>query len=236
MKIAIVEDNDAAASLLSQYLKKFSEEVHEVFQLDIYPNGFDFLEGFHAQYAVVFMDIEMPMMNGMETSRKLRSIDNSVLLVFVTNMAQFALQGYEVQGFDFIVKPLNQELFEPKMKRIYKAAHEKENDPYITLSRRQGIRKIALRDLLYVEVRGHEITYHLAQETLSQYGTMKEAEKSLPKESFSRCNNPFLIHLAHLSGVEGEEAVLSNGERLKISRHHRKDFLKDYADYLGGHV
>src|SRR5574344_3133049 len=157
MKIAIVEDSAEACELLQTSLESFAKEVHDVFQIDTYANGLNFLEAFHGQYAVIFMDIEMPFMNGMETSRKLRQIDNDVLLVFVTNMAQFALQGYEVQGFDFIVKPLKKELFEPKMKRIYKVAHEKESEPFITVTRRQGIRKIALRELLFVEVRGHEI-------------------------------------------------------------------------------
>lgn len=105
--IAIVEDSKEATDVLKSYFDRFSEEMGARFNVVCFDNALDFLENYSSAFNLVLMDINMPHMDGMEASHRLREIDNNVTLIFVTNMAQYAIRGYEVGATDFIVKPVH---------------------------------------------------------------------------------------------------------------------------------
>ena len=105
--IAIIEDEEAMSNQLVSYFAKFGKENNESFSFAIFNNAETFLKNYKKEYSVVLMDINLPGMNGMECVKKLREIDDTVLVVFVTNLSQFAVDGYEVKAFDFVVKPIS---------------------------------------------------------------------------------------------------------------------------------
>ena len=115
--IAIIEDERDAAQLIRSYLDEYSKSSGEQFTVYEFSNAVRFLENYTAKYDIVFMDIELPDMNGMEASRRLRMMDKDVILIFVTNMAQCAVSGYEVEAFSFIVKPATYNNFVMKLER-----------------------------------------------------------------------------------------------------------------------
>ena len=105
-KIAILEDDNEAGRLLSEYFLKYGEEKNIKFEIKIYSLVKDFIDKYVTS-DLVLIDIELPDGNGFETSTLLRKHDKDVMIIFVTNMAQYAIKGYEVSAFDFIVKPVN---------------------------------------------------------------------------------------------------------------------------------
>ena len=117
IKVAIVEDEATVQELLKGYFTEFQKTSEETFSLSVFNNGEAFLDKFKPVYDMVLMDIEMPGINGMETAERLRKIDKNVVLIFVTNLAQYALKGYEVDAIDFAVKPLSFEDFALKIKK-----------------------------------------------------------------------------------------------------------------------
>lgn len=121
--IAIIEDEEEALARIRGYLERFSSESGESFRIVVYGNAIDFLEKYKPNYDIVFMDIKLPNMDGMEAAKKLRALDRFVALVFVTNMKQFAVKGYEVDALDFIVKPVKYPDFVLKLQRVL-ARHE----------------------------------------------------------------------------------------------------------------
>ena len=119
LKAAIVEDEPISASLLQSFLNKFSKENRVSIDVDVFLNELDFINNYQKGiYSVIFMDIEMPHMDGITLSKKLREKDTEVILIFVTNMSQLAIKGYEVNALDFIVKPVEYSSFSMKMKRV----------------------------------------------------------------------------------------------------------------------
>lgn len=106
LKIAIVEDEEEEVALLEEGIKRFFAESGTEYITAVFRNGMKFLEGYRGDCDVVLMDIEMPLLDGFRTAQKLREIDPSVTLIFITNMPNYAVKGYEVDALGFIVKPV----------------------------------------------------------------------------------------------------------------------------------
>ena len=106
VRIAIVEDTQTDSKTLMRYVKEYTRLVNVEVEISVFDNAVKFLDKYTPKFDIVFMDIEMPYINGMEASKKLRELDQKVILIFVTNLAKYAIKGYEVQAFDFVVKPI----------------------------------------------------------------------------------------------------------------------------------
>ena len=98
--VSIVEDSEKDARRLKKYVERYAEELGEIVEINLHWDGLDFLKSYKLDADLVFLDIEMPLFNGLEVSQKLREIDRDVNIVFVTNMAQYALKGYKVGALD----------------------------------------------------------------------------------------------------------------------------------------
>ena len=105
--IAIVEDEDLAAQALIDHIKQYEAQTGQSFQIFRFANGADFLQDYRAVYAVVFLDVQMPRMNGLETALQLRRCDKNVSIIFITNLVQYALKGYEVDAVSYLIKPVS---------------------------------------------------------------------------------------------------------------------------------
>ncbi|WP_407270436.1 LytR/AlgR family response regulator transcription factor [Radiobacillus sp. PE A8.2] len=229
-RIAIVEDEPRASDLLSGYLNRFSEENRENFVITEYRNAPSFLDQYQSGFDIILLDIEMPYMNGMDMARKLREIDSEVIIIFVTNMAQFAVKGYEVDALDFIVKPVSYSNFVFKMKRALNALKVNEEQE-IVVSYAGGLTRISSNKLLYVEVSGHNVTYHLIDKKIEARGSLSKIESDLSKWNFLRCNRCYLVNPRYVEWVH-KYTVKVGDDVLQISHPKRKEFMRDLNDWL----
>ena len=115
ISIAIVDDDNDSRDFIRRMLIRYGAEKNTEFVVDGYENAVDFIEKYKAGYDLIFMDIMMPYMDGMTAAAKLRELDTNVLLVFITTMAQYAAQGYDVDAFGFLIKPVTYESIALKM-------------------------------------------------------------------------------------------------------------------------
>lgn len=230
IKAIIVEDEKNESNRLSSFLKRFSEENSVVFDIKVFSSGLTFLSEYNTPADIVFMDIELPDVDGMEICRRLRKIDSKVIIIFVTNMAQYAVKGYEVDATDFIIKPIYYAEFAVKLKKAidYISLNE---DRFIMLSYYGMMRRLNVNEIYYVEVRSHNIIYHTERENIEMKGTLKDAEGILEKYGFSRCNNCYLVNLKHVVEICETMATLTDGSRLAVSRSKKKAFLKNLTDF-----
>lgn len=182
-------------------------------------------------YHVIFMDIEMPGLDGMQAAHVIRQKDSYVVIVFITNIARYAVQGYEVGALDFILKPIKYEAFAVRMNRIVKKA-DRPAGKSIVVSSRKGMFRIALSQLLYVEVNRHQVSYHTIEQEICVSGSLKEAESMLLKNHFEKCNSCYLVNLRHVKGIKDDYALVGE-EKLQISRSRKKGFMQAVADYVG---
>lgn len=233
IRTAIVEDDPQDAQRLQEMLRRFSAESGQEFQIHWFSDSETFLHPYRP-CDLVFLDIELPGKNGMDTARQLRRTDELVTLIFVTNMAQYALHGYDVDALDFILKPLQYGSFSMKMKKAVRNI-AKRDDTSLTLSLPSGFVRVEASQIRYVEVQKHYLTYHTETGDYTVRQSMRTAEETLLPLHFLRCNNCYLVNLRHVTGVS-DNTVLVDGQPLQISRPRRASFLKGLADYLGGNI
>ena len=186
--------------------------------MDYFSSGAELLFSGASGYDMLLMDIEMPQMSGMEVARRVRREDQHVAIVFITNMANYALQGYEVEAMDFIVKPYTYEVFQFRMDRV------------VLLTSNDQVYRVLLSELLYVEVAQHTLIYHTEQGEIAVRGSMREAEKALMPYGFCKCSQSYLIHLRFVTRVKDDEVFL-NKERIHISRGSKKELIRALAEY-----
>ncbi len=231
--IAIVDDEENARESLLSFLETFSEKEKVCFKYYEFHTGTSFLEACRqTKFDLIFLDIEMPGLNGLETGKELRKINKNSIIIFVTNLAQYAIKGYSIHAYDYMIKPLNYEGFYLKMKELMPLlnSHEKHN-LILNLSSSSKV-VIVVEEILYVESHSHDIYYHMEDGNIYRvYGTLGISEKSLPKETFVRCNSCYLINLAQISSIAGDDVIIGE-ERLKISRPRKRDFLHSFETYF----
>jgi len=170
--IAIVEDDKKSAKILQDYILRYSEEKQEPLAVECFENGLNFISDYKASCDIALMDIEMPHMNGLDTARKLREFDSQIPLIFITNMAQYAINGYEVQALDFMVKPIEYFNFSLKLDKAIRIC-KKLHGYQIYVPSEQGTVKIDIADLIYIESAKHYLYLHTSKEKERDFSPAK---------------------------------------------------------------
>ena len=233
LRVAIVEDSVSDRELLRQYLSQFSQETGENCDVSTYTDGVTLLEKFRpGLYDLILMDIQLPHLDGMSTARELRNLDEVVLILFITNMAQYALKGYEVDALDYMLKPVSYFAFALKMRKVQRVQRERGKEARM-LPFDGELRRIPLRSILYVEVTNHQLCFHTYEGDSVMSGSLKTWEEDLSPYHFVRCNNCYLVNLLHVLGVT-TDTVKVGGFSLRISRPRRKEFMQALSEYYGG--
>lgn len=228
--VAVVEDELAAAQDLERFLEQFGTQEGIVFSVTRFTSADGFLKQYQPIFDLVFMDIRMPGTDGMTAAEKLRQVDRVVPLVFVTSMVQFAVKGYSVDALDFIVKPVQYPAFRLKMKRIVGAVKAQQNGG-IMVNMVGSSRIIPANRLYYVEVSGHNLTYHTVEGDYSIRGKLSAVEQQLPAEMFFRCGASHIVNLRYVTQVFAEDAEVA-GALIRIGRGRKREFMTALTAWL----
>lgn len=237
IRVAIVDDDSSMADLLASYLEKYAVKNGVEFGTDKFSDSVNFLTGYTSRYDIVFLDIEMPDMNGMDVARKMRDIDESAALVFVTNMRQYAINGYEVGADDFMIKPVAYYDFAMKLDRVMKRLG-KRGLPTVAINNEGIMKYIPINAVSYVEVFHHRLVYHTDDGVFESRGSLNKIESLFTENNFARCNNFCLVNLGYVKGVDGHTLFVGNGiskktDEISISHPRRKAFIASLNKYLG---
>ncbi|MDR2071386.1 MAG: LytTR family DNA-binding domain-containing protein [Treponema sp.] len=232
IQAAIVEDDFATQGLLWDYLRRYETENHEAFEIALFRDGAEIIRNYQPRFDIILLDVQMETMDGFTTAKHIRAVDENVILIFVTNMGQYAIKGYEVDALSYLLKPVPYFAFSREINRSLQRLQKKKTE-HFTLYNENGFTRLDIIKILYVERDRHRVLVHTETHTYSTVGTIKEIEAKLGSGHFFRCNSGYIVNMVHVTEVK-DNFVMVGKYRLSISRPKKKAFMAALTDYFGG--
>lgn len=230
IRIALVEDDPIYVRQLKEYLTRYEKSVGEKFVITCFSDGDEIAIGYKAEYDIILMDIEMGFMDGMTAAEEIRKLDTEVVIIFITNMPQYAIKGYAVDALDYVLKPISYYAFTQRIDRAI-SRMQRRSRRYICVTGKNGVQKLEFSRISFVEVQGRKLVYHTLDGTVIAQGTMKDAEESLDSKMFFRCNKGYLVNLEQVDSIQEDNAIVG-GETVQISRSKKRAFLDALNNYI----
>lgn len=230
LKVAILDDTIGDIERLKNLLIQYSNNHFHQITVDVFNRGIIFLDNVKKMYDIVFFDIDMPVINGLEVAKKLREYDDKVAIVFVTNLASLAINGYEVNALDFLVKPVSYNQLEMILDKCIKKKMSFKSKR-IMIKIKNGYKAIETDKIMYVEVKKHDLIFNTSEGIFETRGVLKELEKNLENKKFVKCNSCYLVNLDYVNSIVGDDVIIKN-EKLQISRSKKKEFIEAFLDNL----
>lgn len=231
-RIAIVEDSSDEKAALTGCLEKYRTQKHESISWTCFDNAFDFLES-RERFDMVFLDIMLPGMTGMEAAQKIRKYDEEIIIIFVTNMTSFAVKSYEVDALDYILKPISYERVDFKLTKALGMIRSRCETSMVINNLEGGIVRISSGQIYYIEVTGHKLRYCTEKGSFYEKGTLSQKAEILENYNFAKCNACYLVNLRYIFSVNGYYLEMKNGDQLRISQPKKKEFIGKLANYMG---
>ena len=231
IRVAAIEDTDDEFKAFETCLNKYSLLRDVEIRITRFKSGEAALESNPSDFDILFLDIALPGVSGMELAEKIRRIDAVVPIIFVTNLAQYAIKGYEVDAYDFIVKPIKYPDLEFKLDRLLQKLKTRFEQKIFIKTGNQHVALVA-SEIRYIEIQGHVIVYHTINGDYEAYGVLRDLEEKLKDCGFVKCNACFLVNLKYVDSVVGYDLYIGD-TRLAISHPRRKDFVRALNKYFG---
>ena len=228
--IAICDDekhmSDQIRAMASDFFRKKNREI----RLRTFLSGEELLND-EGQIDILFLDIQMKGMDGLETARKLRAGQFRGFLIFITVLKEMVFQSFEVQAYDYLVKPVEEKQFEKTMERLFASMQNAGEDSLLVQKGYEG-RIIREDEIVFCEVIDRKIYLNLASgEVVNYYERIENLETKLGSHFF-RCHRSYLINLKHLKGYKNGTACMDNGKKVPVSRLRSKEFSSVVLQYM----
>lgn len=227
LKIVVCDDEKVIVKQVSYMIKKYLPDC----EIDEFLSGKDLLSA-KKDFDIFFLDIQMEQ-NGIEVARKLREHDENAVIIFITGVKEYVFEAFDVAALHYLLKPVDEEKLREVIDRavweVQKKADKEERQLFIK-TREKNI-TLNVNDILYLENEMRKNVAHTKRETITFYGVMSEMEKSVGT-GFYRCHRGYLVNMAYVSEYDTDSILLSNGEKIYLSKNRYQDFVKHYMRYL----
>lgn len=234
VSIAVCDDELLDCLTISAQIRTIMEEMGAAFCVEQFQSGRQLLKSL-GRFDVIFLDILMEGMDGMETARQCRRMDFDRMLVFFSSSRDYVFDAYDVEAFQYLVKPIE----DKKLKKVLQKAvrkMEERSQAFILVSRDRQKRKLFLDDIYYFEIRGRMIDIHGTGGVFSYYEQIGILERELQGKGFFRCHKSYLVNLKYVDVYNRQELVLDNGERIAIAKRRYEAFCEEILKYMRGMV
>ncbi len=231
IKIAICDDEPAMVREISEYLSSYMESKGlTAYCVNSFSSGQSLLES-GCDFDLIFLDVQMDQPDGMETAKLMRRRGNHSLLVFVTVLKECVFDAFEVEAYDYLIKPLDGIRFKRTMDRVIKAL-ERRTTKSVAVQRGASCEVIPLAQIVYCEVQGRKLYLHQSDgKIVDYYEKMDDFERRVDGRFF-RCHRSYLVNLAYVRGYSAGQAVLSQGGKIPVSRLRERDFTQALLRYM----
>ncbi|MBP5693923.1 MAG: response regulator transcription factor [Bacilli bacterium] len=231
--VTIIDDKLEDRIKLELCLREFFERNHKPYVIQSFENGLDFLDKYKCNEHIIFIDIDLPFLDGMSLAKKIRERNNKVVIIFISSLAHFAIRGYEVSALDFIIKPFEYTTLEHRLIRAMNAIDKTiESGLILKLATDGGNVVCDPYSIEYIEKDKNYLIFHTTKNIYKVRGTLHQYEKLLPKDLFSCCIKGVLVNISYIKKTTNNSVVLKS-TTLPLSRLRKKDFLDDLYSFFG---
>ncbi|MCP1103349.1 DNA-binding LytR/AlgR family response regulator [Aequitasia blattaphilus] len=232
IKIAICDDSEKVVEGLKRLIERYTEETGVQMIPYTFLRGQELVSSYIGDYDIIFLDIKMPGLNGIETAKKIREIDKDVIIIFLTSMLQYAFESYKVNAGNYIQKPISYMRLKDELERWVQKLLVKE-EPYIFFHNNDGKHRIFLKNISYIDTFNRNLLVHTDIGNLVCFWSLKEMESKIGQMGFQRSHSAYLVNLFYVENVESTEVKLCTNERIPLSKTKKKGFLEALARYWG---
>ena len=230
--IAICDDEQNFVTHLTEQLNQYAAETGEEIKVTVYYDGMELIEKYDTTIDLIFLDIQMKLVNGLRAAEQIRRMDERVGIIFLTTLSQYGLEGYKYRAVNYIIKPMKYVRLKAELDKFLSRYRQEDNPSYVVVND-TGKYKIMLKTLRYAETFNRNLLLHAEQENIICYKSMKELEQDLRDKGFVRCHTSYLVNLFYVKGVKKMEIELITGEMIPISQPKRKEFMEQLTEYWG---
>lgn len=235
MRIALCDDESADRKKVADALNAYAQKNSLEFEIHEFKESAAFLAAFRqTPYPIVFLDIYMGGIGGVETARQVCSIDENCAIIFVTSSSDFRAEGFEVAAVHYLVKPVGYAEIEIAMNRC-KRYFSLDDRFFFVLSDRRKI-KLYYNDVVYIEVYGKKALIHTLSAVIETRTPLTEIKKSLERGPFLQCHRCYVVNMTMISGILEDAFLMKNDETVPIRKNGRQEVKDTYSDYLFGSV
>lgn len=232
IKIAVVEDESEQAELICSLLYQYKKNTGIDLVVSSYSDGDEFLDSFSpGAYDILLLDIQMKRIDGLTAAKKSRTLDNRVVIIFITNIVQYAVQGYSVQALDFLVKPIDYKTLSSKMDLAIEQVNRIDAKT-VCIKTITGMKVLDLNEIVCVELLARRLMIHTLTESYVCNETLQGIEEKIGDMRFFRCHAAFLVNLDHIKQIDKSMAIVGD-RQVPISRHRYRGLLDSLTKYLG---
>lgn len=229
--IAVVDDEKSYISQIQQYLEQFERESGETIKVSVFYDGDSIVHKYNSEYDIIFMDVEMKFMDGMSAAEEIRKKDSEVVIIFITNMPQYAIRGYAVDALDYILKPVSYFAFSQCLQKAIVRRNNRAAK-FVVINLKKGTARINIENIIYIETAGHSTVYHTVEGDYESYVSLNEVEEQLKQYHFFRISKWCLVNIALVDNYQ--DGYISLGKTtLAVSRSKRKELLDKLVTYWG---
>ena len=230
-KIAICEDDKEQQKLIKNLIS--TNDYSEINEINVFDSGEDLVHAYEREqrFSIILLDIQMNGINGIQTAERIRKLDKDVLIIIITSILEYAVDGYSINAYNFILKPIDTEKFCKVMNNAIEILKENENKVY-RIQTRESTRLIKLSDIQYIESDKKKIRIHCKNEVITNNESISEAEKKLTNVGFLRISRFYLLNMKYIKEMKVDDILLQNGRLLKYSKKLQNQIKNSYMNYM----
>lgn len=232
ISIAICEDEKETQRLIEDYLDNILKNINIEYEIKKYISGEELLESNLKDIDILLLDIQMGQINGMDTARKIREVDNKMEIIFITSLIDYVQEGYEVRAYRYLLKPIELEELKKHVLTCIKAIEINKNN-YIVIKNKSNTYKIDSNEIKYIEVQKKYMLIHTINKSFDVRYSLEKIEKDINLDKFVRCHKSFLVNLSYVENIKSNTIVLESGEEVPVSRYRYKDVKEKFLKFLG---
>lgn len=233
-RIAICDDEKSARTKISNYLSQYSSSENAEMEILEYTSANELLGKYPENLDILFLDIYMPGIDGMDAARDIRQHDPQVCIIFITTMYQRAIEGYSVRAFGFVRKPVSYPELQHELScALHMVDRTREQEKYVSLRCGGVTYRLPVSEISYCEVRNHSM-YVCINGSVTEYRCpMNELEEQLMPYGFLRCHSSYIVNAKKIRTVAQNYLILADESQIPISQRKKKEFMNALASYIG---